>query len=311
MRAVRLHAFGGPETLVYEEVPKPAPGQGEVLVQVRAVAFNPLDAGFREGFTQVPESLRPVIELPYTPGVDVSGEIAALGDGVTAWRVGDDVLGMAMKARGYAEYAVLPAAVLVGKPESVDHVRAAAVPLVGLTAVQYLDRIDPAAGARVLVNGAAGGVGHVTVQLAKSRGAQVIGVASGRHENFLRDLGVDEFVDYTTTDVTTVSTVDHVIDCVGGPEGYRFLDVVRRGGTISPVYLGDYRPDHAAELGVRLVPGERVRSDSGQLAELARLMADGRLRVAVDSEFPLPDAAKAHERYAHGHLRGKIVLNVG
>ncbi|WP_432841845.1 NADP-dependent oxidoreductase [Dactylosporangium sp. CA-092794] len=320
MKAVRVHAFGGPQVLTYEEVPVPEPGPGDVLIRVHAAALNPPDWYARIGFANIPEDMRPTgLGLPFTPGSDVSGVVAAVGPEVTRWRVGDEVFGMVRfpelnnGGKGYAEYTTSPASHLARKPASVGHVEAAAVPMAGLTAYQFLfDHIGLGEGPdrTVLVNGAAGGVGHFLVQLAKTRGARVIAVASGRHESFLRGLGVDEFLDYTTQPVPDlVRDVDHVIDTVGGPHGYRFLPTVRPGGTISPVFFGEYHREEAARLGITFVGGQ-VHSDGGQMAELARLIDDGRLRVSVDSVFALPDAAKAHDRAERGHIQGKIVLRV-
>ncbi|MFC4585174.1 NADP-dependent oxidoreductase [Sphaerisporangium corydalis] len=317
MMAVRVHEFGGPEVLTYEEVPRPEPGPGDVLVRVRAACLNPPDWYARTGFATIPESMRPVMPLPFTPGSDVSGVVAGVGPGVTGLREGDEVFGLVRfpelgnGGKGYAEYTTSPVSHLARKPAALDHVQAAGVPMAGLTAYQFLfDHVRLEPGRTVLVNGAAGGVGHFLVQLAKTRDARVVAVASGRHEGFLRGLGADEFVDYTTTRVQeVVRDVDHVFDTVGGPDGHRFLPVVRRGGTISPVFFGDYHTERAAELGITF-PGGQVRSDGAQMAELARLADAGSLRVGVDGVYALADAAKAHDRAERGHIQGKIVLRV-
>jgi NADPH:quinone reductase-like Zn-dependent oxidoreductase len=162
----------------------------------------------------------------------------------------------------------------------------------------------------VLVNGAAGGVGHFAVQLAKWKGAHVIAVASGRHEQFLRKLGADEFIDYTRTQAAdVVSGVDLVIDTVGGPDSSRFLTVLKRGGTMLPVFFAQYDPEETARLGIT-VSNIQVRSNGPQLAEVSRLFDAGKLQVGVDSTYPLPEAASAHTRAAQGHIQGKIVLTV-
>lgn len=315
MWAARVHDFGGPECLVYEEVPRPAPGPGEVLVRVHAAGVNPPDWYARRGFANIPEAMRPVWPLPFTPGSDISGVIAAVGDGVTEWRTGDEVFGLVNfpgRGSGYAEFTISPAAHLARKPAALGHLEAAAVPMAGLTAYQFLvEHLRLGPGGKVLVNGAAGGVGHFAVQLAKAAGAtQVIGVASGRHEAFLKDLGADRFVDYTGAAVEdVVREVDVLIDTVGGPDGHRFLPVMRPGGCIAPVYFGEYHRDRAAELGIT-VRGWQVRSSGEQLAELAVLFDAGRLRVGIDSVFPLNAAAQAHTHAEQGHLQGKIVLQV-
>ncbi|WP_208800652.1 NADP-dependent oxidoreductase [Microbispora triticiradicis] len=274
------------------------------------------DRGHRRG-GQAAVGGRAGDELPYTPGTDVSGTVAAVGRGVTEWREGDEVFGLVRfpalgnGGKGYAEYTTSPASHLARKPASLSHVEAAGVPMAGLTAYQFIvDHIKLDEGRRVLVNGAAGGVGHFAVQLAKIKGAYVIGVASGRHETFLRELGADEFLDYTTTRVEDeVRDVDVLIDTVGGPDAHRFLPVLRRGGVISPVFHAEYHRERAADLGISFRHGQ-VHSDGGQMAELARLLELGRLRVGIDSVFPLAEAAKAHERAERGHIQGKIVLRV-
>ena len=316
MKAVRVHEFGGPEVLTYEEVPLPTPASDEVLVRVRAAGVNPPDWGRRTGYATIPESMRPAPPtLPFIPGSDISGTVAAVGPAVTEFQEGDEVYGLVRfpsvdnPGAGYAEYATAPAAHLAPKPTTVDHVRAAAVPMAGLTAYQFLfDHIRLGEDKKVLVNGAAGGVGHFLVQLAKTRHAHVVAVASGRHREFLDELGVDEFVDYTTTEVPA-REVDYVIDTVGGPHGYRLLPALRRGGVLMPVFFGEYHRDEAAGLGISFLSG-RVHSDGRQLAELGGLIDTGRVRVGIDSVFPLADAVKAHERAAQKHLQGKIVLEL-
>jgi NADPH:quinone reductase-like Zn-dependent oxidoreductase len=169
----------------------------------------------------------------------------------------------------------------------------------------------PLDGKTVIVNGAAGGVGHFAVQIAKWKGARVIAVASGEHEAFLRDLGANEFIDYTKTlPENVIRDVDLVIDSIGGPTTSRFLTTLKRGGALFPIFgLGASGGEEAGKLGVT-VSTTQVRSSGAQLAEVGRLLNDGTIRVVIDSTFPLADASKAHERAAHGHIRGKIVLDV-
>jgi NADPH:quinone reductase-like Zn-dependent oxidoreductase len=313
MKAVRVHRFGGPEVLTYEEVPRPTPAAGEVLVRVHAAAVNPPDWYRRVGYTNVPESMRPEPPLlPFIPGSDISGTVVAQGPDVTEWQEGDEVFGLVRfpspnnGARAYAEYATAPAAHLARKPATVDHVRAAAVPMAGLTAYQFLfDHIGLAWDKKVLVNGAAGGVGHFAVQLAKTRRATVVGVASGRHKDFLHALGVDEFVDYTAG-LALPTDVDVVVDTVGGPKAYELVPALKPGGVLMPVFFGDYRREEAP---VTFLSGQ-VHSDGGQMAELARLIDAGQVTVGIDSTFPLAEAWKAHTRAEQGHIQGKIVLVV-
>ncbi|MFJ1761378.1 NADP-dependent oxidoreductase [Amycolatopsis sp. NPDC088138] len=331
MKAIRLHEFGGPEVLRYEEVPVPEAGPGEVLVRVHAAGLNPPDWYAREGMPDVPAELKPPMELPLIPGTDVSGVVEAVGSGVDAFAVGDEVFGLlrfptALQSAAYAEYVTAPATDLARKPATVDHVHAAALAMSGLTAWQFLialghDHPSPFqqaehrpmpldSGKTVLVNGAAGGVGHLALQLAKWQGARVIAVASGAHETFLRELGADEVIDYTKDrPEDVVRDIDLVLDNVGGPHSRRFLPTLKRGGALYPVYFGEFDDEENTKLGVT-VTATQVRSNGAQLAELARLLEDGTIRVAIDSTYSLEDAQSAHKRAADGHLRGKIVLTV-
>ncbi|MFJ8948100.1 NADP-dependent oxidoreductase [Streptomyces sp. NPDC102395] len=331
MRAIRLHEYGGPEVLRYEEAPVPRPGPGEVLVRVHAVGINPPDWYAREGMPDVPPELKPPFDLPLIPGTDVSGVVEAVAADVTGFAAGDEVIGLvrfptSLQGSAYAEYVTAPASDLARKPTNVDHVHAAGLPMSGLTAWQFLievghDHPSPfqeaqhrpmalAGETTVLVNGAAGGVGHLALQLAKWKGARVIAVASGAHETFLRELGVDEFIDYTKErPEEAVRDVDLVLDTVGGPDSRRFLRTLKRGGSLYPVYFGEFDDDENAKLGVT-VTATQVRSNGAQLVELGHLIDAGTVRVAIDSTFALADARAAHERAARGHIRGKIVLTV-
>ncbi|MEU2356231.1 NADP-dependent oxidoreductase [Streptomyces misionensis] len=330
MRAIRLHEHGGPDVLRHDEVPMPEPGPGEVLVRVRAVGVNPPDWYLREGMSNLPPETRPKFELPVIPGTDLSGVVEAVAADVDGFAVGDEVFGLlrfpGFEGSTYAEYVAAPASDLALKPAGVDHVQAAGAPMAGLTAWQFLievghDHPSPFQAARhrpvplgadatVLVNGAAGGVGHLALQLAKWKGARVIAVASGAHETFLTGLGADEFIDYTKSrPEELVRDADLVLDTVGGPDSRRLLRTLRRGGAHFPVFFGEFDEEETARLGVT-VTGTQVRSNGAQLAELGRLLDAGTVRVAIDSTFALADARAAHERAARGHLQGKIVLTV-
>jgi NADPH:quinone reductase-like Zn-dependent oxidoreductase len=333
MKAIRLHAFGGPEVLRYEDAPVPETKAGEMLVRVHAVGVNPPDGYLREGYRTLPPEWQPHVPFPVVPGTDISGVVEAVADGVQDFAVGDEVYSMVRfpsglfgDSKAYAEYVSVPASEAALKPASLDHAHAAAVPMSLLTAWQFMidlghdepnplqpNRHEPVAleGKTVLVNGAAGGVGHFAVQLAKWKGARVIAVASGRHETFLRALGADEFIDYqTTAPEDAVRDVDLVIDAIGGPATDRFLRIIRRGGALFPIFpLGYAGAEEATRLGVT-VSATQVRSNGAQLAQLACLLDAGTVRVAIDSTFALANARKAHERAAGGHLQGKIVLTV-
>lgn len=330
MRAVRLHEHGGPEVLRYDTVPIPEPGPGEVLVRVHAAGVNPPDWYLRDGLTKMPGETESTVSLPVIPGTDVSGVVEAVGADVDGLAVGDEVFGLlrfpSFDGSAYAEYVAAPASDLARKPAGIDHVHAAGAPMALLTAWQFLielghDHPSPfqaaphrpvalGAATTVLVNGAAGGVGHFALQLAKWRGAHVVAVASGAHESFLRELGADEFIDYTRSrPEELVHDVDLVLDTVGGPHSSRFLRTLKRGGALFPVFPGDFDEEETAKLGVT-VSSAQVRSNGAQLAEVGRLLDAGTVRVAIDSTFPLADARAAHERAARGHIQGKIVLTV-
>jgi NADPH:quinone reductase-like Zn-dependent oxidoreductase len=333
MKAIRFHAFGGPEVLVYEDAPKPALKPGEVLVRVHAVGINPPDWYLRDGYKMLPPAWQPQVSFPAIPGTDISGVVAAIAEDVETFAVGDEVYamvrfpgGLAGGSKAYADYVSVPVSDLARKPTGIDHRHAAAAPMSLLTAWQFMIALGhdepnplqpnahepvPLEGKTVLVNGAAGGVGHFAVQIAKLKGAHVIAVASGKNEQLLRELGADAFIDYTTTAPEDVAhDVDLVIDAVGGPTTDRFLRTLKRGGALFPIFpLGFSAAEDAEKRGI-IVSATQVRSNGAQLADLGRLLDDGTIRVVVDSTYPLADARKAHERAAQGHIQGKIVLDV-
>jgi len=333
MKAVRQHAFGGPEVLQYEDAPMPELNAGEVLVRVHAVGLNPPDWYLRDGYKMLPEEWRPEVTFPVILGTDISGVVTAIADDVTDFAIGDAVYamvrfpdGLAGGSKAYAEYVSVPASELAIKPAGIDHAHAAGAPMSLLTAWQFLIDLGhtapnplqatshqpvPLKGKTVLVNGAAGGVGHFAVQIAKLKGAHVIAVASARHEALLRDLGADEFIDYTKTPPEEVArNIDLVIDALGGPTTGRFLTTLKRGGALFPIFpLGFSGEKEAEKLGIT-VSTTQVRSSGAQLAEVAHFLDSGEIRVVLDSTFALADASKAHERAAKGHIQGKIVLTV-
>ena len=331
MKTVLQYAFGGPEVLRYEDVAIPELQAGEVLVRVHAVGVNPPDWYLRDGYRTLPPEWQPQVDFPLILGTDISGVVEAVGDDVSDFSRGDEVYSMVRffsvgESRAYAEYVSVPAAHLALKPAGIDHVHAAGAPMSLLTAWQFMVELGhdepnplqphrhepvPLAGRTVLVNGAAGGVGHFAVQVAKRMGAHVIAVASGRHEALLRELGADQFIDYTKTPPEGVMQgLDLVVDALGGPTSGRFLRTLKPGGALFPVYpLGFADAEEAAKRDVT-VSATQVRSSGAQLAQLAPLLDDGKIRVVIDSTYPLAEARKAHERAAEGHIQGKIVLTV-
>ncbi|PZG20345.1 NADPH:quinone reductase [Nonomuraea aridisoli] len=291
MRAARIHGFGGPSVIRLDEVPTPRPGPGEVLVEVAATSFNPSEVGLRSGL--LPEVFRAV--LPHTLGWDVSGTVAETGAGVTALAPGDRVHGLVAQAA--AEYVVAPADLLARAPETIPLADAAAIPVAALTAWQAVHehaRLGP--GQRVLVNGAGGGVGLFAVQFARLAGAYVVATASPRSAAAVSRLGADEVVDYTTTPL---------------PDG---MDVVLNLAGVTPEAAGAL-----AGLGRRIVtiaaPVEGgthfvARNDPAQLARIAALIDEGKVRVEVAESHPLAELAEIHRRAEAGDTRGKIILRV-
>ncbi|MEU5626516.1 MULTISPECIES: NADP-dependent oxidoreductase [Streptomyces] len=309
MRAVSQDVLGGPEVLKEVRPERPEPRPNEVLVRVRAAGVNPTDWKHRAngGFLGEP---------PFVLGWDVSGVVESVGIGVAAFRPGDEVFGMLSYPFGHgshAEYVTAPARAFAHKPSGIDHVQAGALPLVSLTAWQALvERADVQPGQRVLIHAAAGGVGHVAVQIAKARGARVIGTASaGKHE-FLRSIGADETVDYRETDFAeVVKDVDVVLDTIGGDTSLRSLRVLRPGGvvvSILPVGSDEFY-EEADRLGVRAVR-MLVDADRAGMEEIARLVESGKLRATIAQTFPLAEAARAHAAGETGRTTGKIVLVV-
>ena len=310
MLTIRQTELGGPEVLRLVEVPRPAPGPTQVSVQVHAAGVNPVDAMIRRsgGFLGQP---------PFTVGWDVSGVVAAVAPGVTRFEVGDEVFGMPwfpLHAGGYGQYVTAPSRHFARKPSTVDHITAAGLPLAGLTAWQALvDTANVQPGQRVLVHAAAGGVGHLAVQLAKALGASVVGTASASRADFLRELGLDRLVDYRTVDFTLeVGEVDVVLDTVGADYAERSMRVLRPGGIlVSITRMRDIAQlrELAATHGVR-VEAVLVEPDRYALEQLADLVDKGQLRVHVGATFPLEEAPRAHEQIESGHTAGKIVLTV-
>ncbi|WP_406506549.1 NADP-dependent oxidoreductase [Streptomyces sp. NBC_00212] len=310
MRAISPLRWGGPEVLAEIETERPEPGPAEILVRVHAAGVNPADWKVRASGGLAVMGTPPIL------GWDVSGTVEAVGFGVTLYRPGDEVFGMPRfphQAGAYAEYVTAPARHFVPKPAGIDHIQAAALPLASLTAYQSLvETARLAAGQRVLIHAAAGGVGHLAVQIAKARGAYVIGTASAAKHDFVRGLGADEVIDYTAVDFTeAVRDVDVVLDPIGDAYGSRSLKVLRRGGVLVSIASPDEDEllAEAAELGVR-AGFTLVEADYAGMRAIAALVEEGRLRAEIDSVFELTDAAKAHEYGERGRTQGKLVLRV-
>ncbi|HEY2204499.1 MAG TPA: NADP-dependent oxidoreductase [Pseudonocardia sp.] len=313
MRAVVMDRFGGPEVLSVVQRPAPAPLlPTEVRVRVAAAGVNPVDAKTRSGAGMSPFLGDP----PYVLGWDVAGVVDEVGPGVTRLAVGDPVFGMPWFPRlagGYAEYVTAPSRHFARRPPGLDAVAGAALPLAGLTAWQALvDVAGVTEGQRVLVHAAAGGVGHLAVQIAKSRGAYVIGTASSGKHRQLGRLGLDEAVNYQGTRFEEVlDPVDVVLDLIGGEVTHRSLDVLRPDGLLVclPSREAAAAVEAARDRGLRAT-GMVVEPDGHGLDQLAALVTKGRLRVLVDRTLPLERADEAHRLVETGRTTGKIVLTV-
>lgn len=307
MRAIVQDELGGPDVLHLRDIPRPAPGIGEVLVEIRATSVNPAEVLDRESglFSG---------STPFTPGWDVSGVVAEVGFGVTLFRPGDEVFGLLPFPRGggsYAEYAVAPTRAFVPKPDELTHKEAGVLPLAGLTAWQALvETAGLGEGSHVLITGAAGGVGHLAVQIAHARGAHITAVGSAGQEGFLRDLGADEFIDYHAADFTEIAhDLDVVFDLVGNDYPQRAISTVKKGGmvvTTLPQSVPAAIPA-AQQAGVRIT-ALFVESDRMDLTALVDLVHRDALRPTVVAEYRLSDAAIAQST-KHGPGKVAIVVN--
>jgi NADPH:quinone reductase-like Zn-dependent oxidoreductase len=307
MHAIRIHRFGGPETLKEDELPLPHPRDDEILVRVEAAGVNPVDAKMRDGKVSSIQAK----DLPLTLGRDLSGVIESCGTTVQGLRKGDEVFAFVGYDRGaYAQYVMVKAGEFAPKPENLSHVEAAAVPLAGLTAWQgLLDHGKLAAGQRVLVHGGAGGVGHFAVQIAKTKGAWVAATCSGSDVDFVKELGADQVIDYQNQNfVEEVGDIDLVFDLVAGETQDRSFAVLKAGGAlISTLQAPDKSKAKAKKL---RVADYMAKPNAAQLAEIGRLLLEGKIKPYVFRTFKLEEAGKAEQVLAEQHVRGKIVLTV-
>ncbi|MBA2393252.1 MAG: NADP-dependent oxidoreductase [Ktedonobacteraceae bacterium] len=308
MKAIHLHGRGGPGQLVYEDAPQPHPGPGEVLVRVYAAGIIAPELTWSETYETRTGNIR---SLPI-PGHDLAGIVEEVGPGVTTIARGAEVYALTAFDRDgtEAEYTIALPDELAPKPRSLDYVQAAAVPLTALTAWQALfEHAGLSAGQTVLIHGAAGGVGVFAVQLAHWAGARVIATASARNRDFLRGLGANEIIDYTTTHFEeVVHDVDIVLDMVGGSTQDRSWQVVKQGGVLVSV-ASPPSAERAKAHGVRPV-WFVVEPNREQLIQIGALIDAGRIRPVIETALSLSQARQAYEQGASGHTRGKIVLRV-
>lgn len=309
MKAVRVHTYGDASVLLYEDAPQPTVGDGDVLVRVVGSSVNPVDWKIREGHlkTMLPYA------MPFIPGWDVSGVIEAVGKNVTKFKVGDSVFSRPDIARDgtYAEFVSIRESEVATKPSTISHIEAGVLPLAGLAAWESLVNVAKVApGQRVLVHAAAGGVGAIAVQLAKARGAFVVGTASAPNRALVESLGVDEFIDYKSQRLgDATERIDVVFDTLGGDAQLESWDVMSAGG-IQVSIVSQPSVELAAKRGLRAA-FVFIKPDAAALEEMAKLVDAGGLRPIVGAEFALEDIRRAHALSESGHAVGKIAVYVG
>jgi len=306
MKAVIIREYGGPEVLKFEDVRRPEPKESEVLVRVIGAGVNPADPLIVSGKYAKEFGTH----LPLIPGYDIAGVVEKTGEKVTRLKVGDPVYAYVLWGGGWAEYAIATEGEAAAKPPSLSFISAAAMPLAALTAWQALiDAAKLREGQTVLIHGGSGGVGTMAIQIAKARGAKVIATASTRNQDLLKELGADIAIDYTTTKFEDVAKdVDVVLDSVGSDTLVRSYGVVKKGGFIATLVS---RLDQG-ELDKRGIRGASiaVRPNADQLGEIAKLVAERKLKAIITRMLPLASAVEAFKQAATHHTRGKQVLKV-
>ncbi|HEY3344721.1 MAG TPA: NADP-dependent oxidoreductase [Anaerolineaceae bacterium] len=303
MQAISVHDYGGPEVLVLEQVPRPQPQPGQVLIHVFAVGVNPADWKFRSGFMKQYMPL----SFPWIPGLEGAGTVEAIGEGVTNFQLGQAVYGAFTSS--YAEYAVAAEGDVQPIPDDLSFEQAASVPVGALTAWgAVIDAAQVQSGQRLLVHGAAGGVGSYALQLARWKGAHVIGTASARNVEFVRSLGAEGVIDYHAAPFeTVVRDLDVVIDTVGGDLPERSLKVLRPGGKLVTI-AARLPPDMGKDQGIKAMNAGRAAP--GTLKQISELIETKDLTPVVGAVFPLAEARQAHEQSETGHGRGRIILKI-
>lgn len=314
MKAVILNHFGPADAFEMTEVEKPAPGDKQVLIKIKAAGINPVDTKVRAGTSGMAKHL----ELPVILGWDMSGIVESCGKQVSSLHPGDEVfgcIGFPGLGKAYAEYAVADEAHLAKKPKNVSFEQAAALPIAGLTAYQSIhDHLKLQAGQTILIQAAAGGVGHLTVQLAKLMHAHVIGTASSKNKAFLESIGIDQFIDYTREKFEdVVQNVDAVQDAMGGEVLYRSIGCIKRGG--HAVCLPSSTKDDPKAISIALehdvsLVWPMMYPSGAQLEILARLLEEKKLIIQLDHVFPFHEIAEAHKRIETHRTVGKIAIRI-
>ncbi|MDQ3710856.1 MAG: NADP-dependent oxidoreductase [Acidobacteriota bacterium] len=305
MKAVVINEYGNEDVVDYTDVERPEPKADEVLVKVHVAGVNPVDWKIRNGLGE-----RLGLKLPIMLGGEIAGTIEKIGGDVRDFKEGHAVYGI-IASGGYAEYAIAKMGDIAPKPQSLDFENAAAVPLGALTAWQAIfDLANLSSGQRILITGASGGVGSLAVQLAKAKGAYAIGTASGRNEEFVRDLGADRFVDYTKQNFEeVVKDVDVVFDAVGGDTFERAFQTLKKGGFL--VTAVEFPSEEKAQEFDINAARVYCKPNAEQLAAISELVDEGRLKAHVSTVLPIAEVKKAHQLSESGRTRGKIVLQIG
>jgi len=313
MKAIILTEQGGVEKLITEEVETPQPQASEVLVKVHAISINPVDIKTRKGgalYASMKE------DQPVILGWDISGVVVAAGSEVKAFKEGDSVFGMVNfpgHGKAYAEYAVAPADHFALKPVNISHAEAAATTLAALTAWQVLmHEAKVQKGQHLLMHAAAGGVGHFAVQIAKHLGLEVTGTASAANESFLKEIGVDHSIDYTTEEFTSVAKdIDVIFDPIGGETTAKSLQVLKQGGTLVSI-VGGVKDHLSPAIQEKNITAKNylVKSSGPDMEQLASLLEQGILKAHISHQFSFDEMAKAHQQIETGKTRGKVIINV-
>lgn len=308
MRAVVIHAYGGPDVMKLEDVARPEPAEDEVLIRVVAASINPVDVAIRKGYFA-----KLVGNLPRILGMDAGGIVEKVGNKVTRYKAGDPVFAFfTLEGEGgYAEFVAAKEEEVAPKPSTVSFAQAAGAGAAGVTAWEALiDTANLRSGQTVLIHGGSGGVGHLAIQIAKARGAKVFATASPANQEFLRQMGADVAIDYTVTKFEDVAKdFDVVLDTVGRDTLERSYGVVKKGGIIVSI-VDEPKPAALEAHGIRGV-ALRCTPKAGVLEELGRLMGAKKLTPVISQTFPMTQVVQAHNQIATGHTRGKIVLTIG
>lgn len=314
MKTAIINRFGPPEVLEIKEQEKPVPTDDEVLIKVKFTGINPVDAKVRAGTSGMSKKL----ELPAILGWDVSGTIESVGKNVLEFKSGDEVfgcIGFPGLGKTYAEFAVANPKLLTKKPSNISFEEAAAVPLAGLTAYQAInEHLKISSGQRVLIQAAAGGVGHLAVQFAKLQGAYVAGTASGKNEVFLKSIGIDQFIDYKKEKFEDVfKNADAVLDAMGGEILYRSFSCVKNGGRVVCLPSSTKNDPKAMELAkeheVELI-WPMMHPDGEEMQIIARLLEEKKLKVKIDKVFGLDEIVEAHKAIETHGTDGKLIVKI-